>query len=243
MFVECDVGGWFSESPLSAPPANIHVCVCKVQWLILRVTLSAPPADIHVCACRVWWLILRDTPMFHTYLQPVLFCRVRAPDSADVSGWSSESPVSSTPIYDLSCFVECEHLIRRMLVVEPKRRYSLSQIKAHKWMQRDGGPPTQRPPSPEVSTAHATPAQPRGEYHPPSACPARRWVPPSQRLPSPEVNTAQTPTYPPAQQCLPSLEASATQTSIHPPTHTGHAQPGSKYHPHPHPYSTRPART
>jgi len=29
---------------------------------------------------------------------------------------------------------ECEHLVRRMLVVDPKRRYTLTQIFAHKWL-------------------------------------------------------------------------------------------------------------
>lgn len=30
--------------------------------------------------------------------------------------------------------VDCEHLIRHMLVVEPQRRYSLKQISQHRWM-------------------------------------------------------------------------------------------------------------
>lgn len=30
---------------------------------------------------------------------------------------------------------ECEHLIRHMLVVEPERRYSLTQIARHKWLE------------------------------------------------------------------------------------------------------------
>ena len=146
----------------------------------------------------------------------------------ECGGWSSESPLSSTPIYDLFCFVECEHLIRRMLVVEPKRRYSLSQIKAHKWMQRDGGPPTQRPPSPEVSTAQ--PAQPR---------PGQRWVPPSQRPPRTEVSTAQSETVQPAGEYDPNTHAPSRIPSPPPPppspevskAYATPAQPGGEYRP------------
>lgn len=33
------------------------------------------------------------------------------------------------------CYVaECEHLIRRMLVLDPRRRYTMSQIRQHKWI-------------------------------------------------------------------------------------------------------------
>lgn len=35
-------------------------------------------------------------------------------------------------------FAECEKLIRHMLVVEPERRLSISQILAHSWMGGDG---------------------------------------------------------------------------------------------------------
>ncbi|XP_076457620.1 uncharacterized protein LOC143291577 isoform X2 [Babylonia areolata] len=34
---------------------------------------------------------------------------------------------------------ECESLIRRMLVLEPSRRYSIARIKQHEWMLLDGG--------------------------------------------------------------------------------------------------------
>lgn len=34
--------------------------------------------------------------------------------------------------------LECEKLIRHMLVVEPERRLSISQILAHSWMGGDG---------------------------------------------------------------------------------------------------------
>ncbi|XP_053408401.1 serine/threonine-protein kinase SIK2-like [Mercenaria mercenaria] len=43
---------------------------------------------------------------------------------------------------------ECENLIRRMLVLEPGKRYSMEQIKNHQWMQMDGGAPKASPPSP-----------------------------------------------------------------------------------------------
>lgn len=29
---------------------------------------------------------------------------------------------------------ECEHLIRRMLVLDPKKRFTISQIRQHKWL-------------------------------------------------------------------------------------------------------------
>lgn len=31
-------------------------------------------------------------------------------------------------------YVDCEHLIRRMLVLDPSKRLSIVQIKDHKWM-------------------------------------------------------------------------------------------------------------
>lgn len=38
---------------------------------------------------------------------------------------------------------DCEHLIRRMLVLDPSKRLSVAQIKEHKWMALDI--PVQRP--------------------------------------------------------------------------------------------------
>lgn len=35
-------------------------------------------------------------------------------------------------------FIDCEKLIRHMLVVEPERRLSISQILTHSWMGGDG---------------------------------------------------------------------------------------------------------
>lgn len=40
-------------------------------------------------------------------------------------------------------YVDCEHLIRRMLVLDPSKRLSIGQIKDHKWMVIDV--PVQRP--------------------------------------------------------------------------------------------------
>lgn len=40
-------------------------------------------------------------------------------------------------------FSDCEHLIRRMLVLDPSKRLSVAQIKEHKWMVLDV--PVQRP--------------------------------------------------------------------------------------------------
>lgn len=45
-------------------------------------------------------------------------------------------------------FSECENLIRRMLVQDPSKRFSISQIKKHKWMQAEEGQPKSSPPSP-----------------------------------------------------------------------------------------------
>lgn len=33
------------------------------------------------------------------------------------------------------CVLDCENLIRKMLVVDPKRRISIGQIKHHRWME------------------------------------------------------------------------------------------------------------
>jgi len=44
-------------------------------------------------------------------------------------------------LYNLNniCIIlDCEKLIRHMLVVEPERRLSISQILAHSWMDEDG---------------------------------------------------------------------------------------------------------
>ncbi|GAB6018869.1 hypothetical protein CHUAL_000527 [Chamberlinius hualienensis] len=35
---------------------------------------------------------------------------------------------------------ECEHLVRKMLVLDPLKRYTIAQIKSHKWMMVDGVP-------------------------------------------------------------------------------------------------------
>lgn len=42
------------------------------------------------------------------------------------------------------CYVgmclECEHLIRHMLVKDPEKRYTIEQIKKHRWLLADGVP-------------------------------------------------------------------------------------------------------
>lgn len=45
---------------------------------------------------------------------------------------------------------ECENLIRRMLVLEPTKRFSIEQIKNHRWMQMGEGGPRSAPPSPLI---------------------------------------------------------------------------------------------
>ncbi|KAJ8316284.1 hypothetical protein KUTeg_006298 [Tegillarca granosa] len=55
---------------------------------------------------------------------------------------------------------ECEHLIRRMLVRDPSKRFSINQIKKHTWMQMDGGQPKSSPPSPNLA-----PVSKVGEYN------------------------------------------------------------------------------
>ncbi|BFZ25443.1 hypothetical protein BsWGS_28482 [Bradybaena similaris] len=45
---------------------------------------------------------------------------------------------------------DCEHLIRRMLVLDPAKRYSIVHIRAHRWMQLNGGCPRTAPASPII---------------------------------------------------------------------------------------------
>ncbi|XP_071806169.1 serine/threonine-protein kinase SIK2-like [Asterias amurensis] len=54
---------------------------------------------------------------------------------------------------------ECEQLIRKMLVIDPAKRYTIEQIKNHKWMQMDGGEP-----SPVTSPVAEIP-KPIGEFN------------------------------------------------------------------------------
>ncbi|ELU06853.1 hypothetical protein CAPTEDRAFT_183356, partial [Capitella teleta] len=49
---------------------------------------------------------------------------------------------------------ECEGLIRRMLVLEPKKRFTITQIKTHKWMLMGEGPPKDAPVSPAPDLGH-----------------------------------------------------------------------------------------
>lgn len=41
------------------------------------------------------------------------------------------------------CDSDCENLIRKMLVVDPAKRISISQIKQHRWMLADPSAPLQ----------------------------------------------------------------------------------------------------
>lgn len=50
---------------------------------------------------------------------------------------------------------DCEHLIRRMLVLDPSKRLSVAQIKEHKWMALYA--PVQRP------VLYQQPPTPEGE--------------------------------------------------------------------------------
>ncbi|CAG5131776.1 unnamed protein product [Candidula unifasciata] len=47
-------------------------------------------------------------------------------------------------------YTDCEHLIRRMLMLDPAKRYNIAQIRAHRWMQSNGGCTRTAPPSPIV---------------------------------------------------------------------------------------------
>ena len=47
---------------------------------------------------------------------------------------------------------DCEHLIRRMLVLEPKKRYTIEQIRRHRWMKAVTG---------DDSAASCEPQQPQ----------------------------------------------------------------------------------
>jgi len=46
---------------------------------------------------------------------------------------------------------ECESLIRRILVLDPTRRYTLQQVKAHPWMQAEVPPVTPLTPAPPIA--------------------------------------------------------------------------------------------
>lgn len=43
-------------------------------------------------------------------------------------------------------FADCESLIRKMLVLEPSKRYRVGQIKRHRWMQVETPPASPIPP-------------------------------------------------------------------------------------------------
>lgn len=37
-----------------------------------------------------------------------------------------------------------------MLLLDPAKRYTISQVRNHEWIQADGGPPKSLPPSPVI---------------------------------------------------------------------------------------------
>lgn len=37
-----------------------------------------------------------------------------------------------------------------MLVLDPAKRYTIQQVRNHRWIQEDGGPPKSLPPSPVI---------------------------------------------------------------------------------------------
>lgn len=59
-----------------------------------------------------------------------------------VSGEYMQVPLSRLVIFFFFP-TECEHLIRRMLVLDPSKRLTIAQIKEHKWMLIEV--PVQRP--------------------------------------------------------------------------------------------------
>ena len=54
---------------------------------------------------------------------------------------------------------DCEHLIRRMLVLDPKKRYTIEQIRRHRWMRP--------PPVSDDSPAATEPQQQQQQQQPP----------------------------------------------------------------------------
>lgn len=63
---------------------------------------------------------------------------------------SNEEDFLLNIIHNLFFFAACEKLIRKMLVLDPSKRYTINMIKKHPWMQQDGGAPKQAPPSPVI---------------------------------------------------------------------------------------------
>ena len=55
---------------------------------------------------------------------------------------------------------DCEHLIRRMLVLDPKKRYTIDQIRRHRWMKAS---------TEETTSGSEPPQQQQPQQTPPSA--------------------------------------------------------------------------
>lgn len=51
--------------------------------------------------------------------------------------------------------LDCEQLVRKMLVLDPTRRYTVQQIRQHRWMSCED-PPSPAPDPPEMARAERT---------------------------------------------------------------------------------------
>ena len=69
----------------------------------------------------------------------VLSGRFRIPFFMSTGNIITISKEAIMRIYYLNYFIgaECESLIRRILVLDPLRRYTIQQIKEHPWMQAE----------------------------------------------------------------------------------------------------------
>lgn len=56
-------------------------------------------------------------------------------------------------------FPECESLIRKMLVRDPEKRYTVSQIKRHRWMHKKGHEDEARSPVSNTDSMMASPEE------------------------------------------------------------------------------------
>lgn len=56
-------------------------------------------------------------------------------------------------LFLLFLFTDCESLIRKMLVLDPTRRFTIEQIKRHRWMTVEDSPVIKNPPLNSGGTA------------------------------------------------------------------------------------------
>lgn len=80
-----------------------------------------------------------DGPTIQSLRDRVLSGRFRIPFfmSTGINWWCEDtlnSEISKTLFPTLFWFADCESLIRKMLVLDPNRRYTIPQIKQHRWM-------------------------------------------------------------------------------------------------------------